>query len=82
MRWPMNVNRIGGASSTRVVCRSSHVEGWLWRRDLSCIRQRPEHVNHIWRYDFLGAETRYGETVKMQHLKGVYPREPTKLSRM
>jgi len=29
----------------------------LWLNDGSCVRLRPEHINHVWSYDFMTAMT-------------------------
>jgi putative transposase len=39
--------------------------GRLWFNDGSCVRLRPEHVNHVWSYDFVSAKTYDGRTVRM-----------------
>ena len=42
--------------------------GRLWLNDGSCARLRPEHVNHVWSYDFVSAKTYDGRTVRMLNL--------------
>ena len=39
--------------------------GRLWLNDGSCVRLRPERVNHIWSYDFVSARTRDGRSVRL-----------------
>ena len=34
--------------------------GRLWLNDGSCVRLRPEHINHVWSYDFVTAMTHDG----------------------
>ena len=34
--------------------------GRRWLADGSCVRLRPEHVNHVWAYDFVEDRTRGG----------------------
>ena len=31
--------------------------GRLWLNDGSCVRLRPERINHVWSYDFISAKT-------------------------
>ena len=42
--------------------------GRLWLNDRSCVRLRPEHVNHVWSYDFVSAKTHDGRTARMLNL--------------
>ena len=37
----------------------------LWLTDGSCIRLRPERLNHVWSYDFVAARTHDGGTFRM-----------------
>lgn len=39
--------------------------GRLWLNDGSCIRLRPERINHVWAYDFVSCRTHDGRPVKM-----------------
>ncbi len=39
--------------------------GRLWLTDGSCVRPRPEHVNHVWSYDLVSSKTYDGRTVRM-----------------
>lgn len=47
----------------------------LWLNDESCVRLRPEHVNHVWSYDFVSSKTHDGRTVRMLNLIDEHSRE-------
>lgn len=47
----------------------------LWHADGSCIRMRPEYVNHVWSYDFVSERTRDGRTIKILNIIDEYSRE-------
>ena len=47
----------------------------LWLNDGSCIRLRPERMNHVWSYDFVSAMTHDGRTLRMLTLIDEYTRE-------
>jgi transposase InsO family protein len=49
--------------------------GRLWLNDGSCVRLRPEHLNHVWSYDFVSTFTHDGRTVRMLNLIDEYTRE-------
>jgi len=49
--------------------------GRLWLNDGSCVRLRPDHVNHVWSYDFVSAKTYDGRTVRMLNLIDEHTRE-------
>ena len=49
--------------------------GRLWFNDGSCIRLRPEHVNHVWSYDFVSARTHDRRTIRMLTLIDEFTRE-------
>jgi transposase InsO family protein len=49
--------------------------GRLWLNDGSCVRLRPEHVNHVWSYDFISARTHDGRSVRLLNLIDEYTRE-------
>ena len=42
--------------------------GRLWFNDVSCIRLRPTHENHVWSYDFMSARTHDGRSVRILNL--------------
>jgi putative transposase len=39
--------------------------GRLWLDDSSLIRLRPEHVNHVWAYDFVACRTYSGKPIRL-----------------
>jgi transposase InsO family protein len=47
----------------------------LWLNDGSCIRLRPEHVNHVWSYDFVMGQTARGRPFKALTILDEYTRE-------
>lgn len=47
----------------------------LWLADRSCIRQRPEHVNNVWPYDFVSEQTHDGRKVKILNVVDEFSRE-------
>ena len=47
----------------------------LWLNDGSCIRLRPEHVNHVWSYDFTMWQTANGRPFKILAVLDEYTRE-------
>lgn len=47
----------------------------LWLADGSCIRKRPEHVNHVWSYDFVSEETYDGRKIKILNVVDEFSRE-------
>lgn len=49
--------------------------GRLWLNDGSYAGLRPEHANHVWSYDFEGAMTHDGRTVRMLNLIDDHTRE-------
>ena len=49
--------------------------GRLWLTDGSCVRLRPERVNHVWSYDFVSTRTHDGRTVRLLTLIDEYTRE-------
>jgi putative transposase len=49
--------------------------GRLWLEDGSCVRLRPERVNHVWSYDFVSAMTHDGRTLRILTLIDEYTRE-------
>jgi transposase InsO family protein len=49
--------------------------GRLWLNDGSCVRLRPERLNHVWSYDFVSTFTHDGRTVRMLNLIDEYTRE-------
>jgi transposase InsO family protein len=49
--------------------------GRLWLNDGSCVRLRPERLNHVWSYDFVSTFTHDGRRVRMLNLIDEYTRE-------
>jgi putative transposase len=49
--------------------------GRLWLNDGSCVRLRPERVNHVWSYDFVSARTHDGRSVRILNLIDEHTRE-------
>ena len=49
--------------------------GRLWLADGSCVRLRPQRVQHVWSYDFVSATTHDGRTIRMLTLIDEYTRE-------
>lgn len=47
----------------------------LWLADGSCIRKKPEYVNHVWSYDFVFDKTHDGRTFKILNIIDEYSRE-------
>lgn len=47
----------------------------LWLNDGSCIRLRPQHVNHVWSYDFVMGQTARGWPFKALRILYEYTRE-------
>ena len=40
----------------------------LWLNDGSCIRLRPEHLNHVWSFDFVEAAAHDGRRIRLMTL--------------
>eukprot|EP00873_Tetraselmis_striata_P030964 jgi/Tetstr1/451228/TSEL_038264.t1 len=49
--------------------------GRLWLNDGSCIRLRPEHINHVWSYDFVEGRTHNGRRFRMLNIIDEFTRE-------
>lgn len=49
--------------------------GRLWLNNGSCVRLRPERLNHVWSYDFVSGRTHDGRTIRMLTLIDEYTRE-------
>lgn len=47
----------------------------MWLNDGSRVRLRSRHANHVWSYDFVGAKTHDGMTVRMLNLIDEHTRE-------
>jgi len=49
--------------------------GRLWLNDGSCLRQRPEHKDHVWAYDFVTARTHDGRAFRALTIVDEFTRE-------
>jgi transposase InsO family protein len=49
--------------------------GRLWLNEVSCIRLRPEHKDHVWSYDFMIDHTADGKAFKVLNIIDEYTRE-------
>ena len=49
--------------------------GRLWLNDGSCVRLRPERVNHVWAYDFVEDRTRDGRKFRTLNVVDEFTRE-------
>jgi len=47
----------------------------LWLNDGSCVRLRPEYVNHVWSYDFVTAWMHDGRSLRLLTLIDEFTRE-------
>jgi len=47
----------------------------LWLNDGSCVRLRPEHINHVWSYDFMTAMTHDGRSLRLLTFLDEFSRE-------
>lgn len=47
----------------------------LWLADGSCIRLRPEYLNHVWSYDFVADRTHNGRPIKIFNVIDEFTRE-------
>ena len=57
--WPVNhkrVERIWRQEGLKVPQKQPK-RGRLWLNDGSCVRNRPQHQDHVWAYDFVTART-------------------------
>ena len=50
-------------------------EGPLWLNDGSCIRLRPEYLNHVWSYDFVEDRTHDRRKFRMLNIIDEFTRE-------
>ena len=75
--WRVNskrVERIWRQEGLKVPSRQPK-RGRLWLGDGSCIRLRPEHLNHVWAYDFVTDRTTDGRAFRMLTVVDEYTRE-------
>jgi transposase InsO family protein len=47
----------------------------LWLNDGSCIRLRPQHINHVWSYDFVEDRTHDGRKYRILKIIDEFTRE-------
>ena len=75
--WRVNhkrVERIWRQEGLKVPARQPK-RGRLWLNDGSCIRLRPERLNHVWAYDFVFERTGDGRPLKLLAVVDEYTRE-------
>jgi putative transposase len=75
--WRVNhkrVERIWRQEGLKVP-RKQPKRGRLWLNDGSCIRLRPERVNHVWSYDFVHDRTYTGRAYRLLTVLDEWPRE-------
>jgi transposase InsO family protein len=75
--WRCNhkrVERIWRREGLKVPARQPK-RGRFWLNDGSCIRLRPEQVNHVWAYDFVEGRTRDGRKLRMLNVVDEFSRE-------
>jgi len=75
--WACNhkrVERIWRREGLKVPIRQPK-RGRLWLNDGSCVRLRPERVNHVWAYDFVEDRTRDGRKLRMLNVVDEFTRE-------
>ena len=75
--WPVGkdrVQRIWRREGLKVP-QKQRPRGRLWHGDGSCVRLRPERVNHVWSYDFVKAMTHDGRAVRILVVIDEYTRE-------
>ena len=75
--WRCNhkrVERIWRTEGLKVPTRQRK-RGRLWLNDGSCVRLRPERVNHVWSYDFVEDRTREGRKFRTLNVVDEFSRE-------
>ena len=75
--WQVNhkrVERIWRREGLRVPMRQPK-RGRLWLGDGSLIRLRPEHVDHVWAYDFVACRTHLGKPIRLLTVIDEWSRE-------
>ena len=50
-------------------------KGRLWLNDGSCVRLRPEYLNHVWSYDFVHHRTNDGKAFRTLNILDEFSRE-------
>ena len=80
--WPVGrdrVQRIWRREGLKVP-KKHKPRGRLWLNDGSCIRLRPERVNHVWSFDFVEGRTHDGRSLRIMTLIDEHTRECLALS--
>ena len=75
--WHVNhkrVERIWRSEGLKVP-RKQKKRGRLWLNDGSCVRLRPEHVNHVWSYDFVHERTHDGRAFRTLNIIDEFSKE-------
>jgi len=75
--WQVNhkrVERLWRREGLRVPMKQPK-RGRLWLGDSSLIRLRPEHVNHVWAYDFVACRTHSGKPIRLLTVIDEWSRE-------
>lgn len=75
--WVVNVKRverIWRREGLKVPTRQPK-RGRLWLNDGSCVRLRPERMNHVWSYDFVEDRTHDGRKFRMLNVIDEFTRE-------
>ena len=75
--WQVNhkrVERIWRREGLKVPMKQPK-RGRLWLGDGSLIRLRPEHVNHVWAYDFVACRTHLGKPIRLLTVIDEWSRE-------
>ena len=75
--WQVNhkrVERIWRREGLRVPLKQPK-RGRLWPGDSSLIRLRPEHVDHVWAYDFVACRTHLGKPIRLLTVIDEWSRE-------
>ena len=75
--WNVNhkrVERIWRSEGLKVP-RKQKKRGRLWLNDGSCVRLQPEHVNHVWSYDFVHERTHDGRAFRTLNIIDEFSKE-------
>ena len=75
--WQVNhkrVERIWRREGLKVPMKQPK-RGRLWLGDGSLIRLRPDHVNHVWAYDFVACRTHLGKPIRLLTVIDEWSRE-------
>jgi putative transposase len=75
--WHLNdkrVERLWRREGLKVPMKQSK-RGRLWLNDGSCIRLRPQHVDHVWSYDFVHHRTEDGRAYRTLNILDEFSRE-------